>query len=114
MAHGSLALITGAPGWLGNRFLHFLVDAHPDYPEGAQQPAFDRIRCLVLPGADTTRLREIAPDVELVEGDVRDPAAVGRFCAGAEGATLFHLAGIIHPAKRISEVSRSTRRAPIT
>jgi nucleoside-diphosphate-sugar epimerase len=30
---------------------------------------------------------------------VRDPAAVGRFCAGAEGATVFHLAGIIHPSR---------------
>ena len=98
------ALITGAPGWLGNRFLHFLTRPHPDYPEGAEQPGFDRIRCLVLPGADTTRLKEIAPGVELVEGDIRDPATVGRLCAGAEGATAFHLAGVIHPAKRIGEL----------
>ena len=38
-----------------------------------------------------------------MEGDIRDPAAVGRFCAGAEGATVFHLAGLIHP-KRIREL----------
>jgi nucleoside-diphosphate-sugar epimerase len=43
------------------------------------------------------------PDLEVVEGDIRDPGAVGRFCAGAEGATVFHLAGIIHP-DRIREV----------
>jgi nucleoside-diphosphate-sugar epimerase len=31
------------------------------------------------------------------------PGAVGRLCARAEGATVFHLAGIIHPA-RISDL----------
>jgi nucleoside-diphosphate-sugar epimerase len=34
-----------------------------------------------------------------VEGDVRDPAAVGRLFEGAAGATVFHLAGLIHPKK---------------
>lgn len=40
----------------------------------------------------------------MVEGDIRDPAAVGRFAAGAEGATVFHLAGIIHPALRVRDI----------
>ena len=96
--------MTGAPGWLGNRFLTFLVNPHRDYPEGAPPPAFERIRCLVLPGADTTRLREIAPEAELVEGDIRDPEAARALCRGMDGATLFHLAGVIHPAKRVSEL----------
>jgi nucleoside-diphosphate-sugar epimerase len=97
-----LALVTGFPGWLGNRFLHFLHAPHPDWPAGLGAPRFERVRCLVLPGqADEARRRH--PDVEIVEGDVRDPAAAGRLCAGAEGATLFHLAGIIHP-KRIAEL----------
>jgi nucleoside-diphosphate-sugar epimerase len=50
------------------------------------------------------RLKAIAPDAEIVEGDIRDPAAVGRFAAGAEGATVFHLAGIIHPALRVRDI----------
>ena len=97
-----LAIVTGYPGWLGNRFMHFLHEPHPDWPEDAERPEFDSIRALVLPGqAETGRARH--PDVELVEGDVRDPAAVGRLLRDGGGATVFHLAGIIHP-KRVREL----------
>jgi nucleoside-diphosphate-sugar epimerase len=98
-----LALVTGFPGWLGNRLVHFLHQPHPDWPDGVEQPRFERIRCLVLSGADQRPVRSRYPDLELVEGDIRDPAAVGRLCAGAEGATVFHLAGIIHP-RRVREL----------
>lgn len=97
------ALVTGFPGWLGNRFVHFLHEPHPNYPEGAAQPQFDRVRCLVLPGTDTATITSRFPDVELVEGDVRDAAAVGRLFAGTDGATVFHMAGVIHP-RRIREL----------
>ncbi|KKL23888.1 hypothetical protein LCGC14_2420870 [marine sediment metagenome] len=103
MSGNELALVSGCPGWLGNRLLHFLVNPHPDYPADREKLSFSRIRCLVLPGTPTERLRQIAPDVELVEGDIRDPAAVGRFVGRAEGATVFHLAGIIHP-KRVRDL----------
>ncbi len=99
----SLALVTGFPGWLGNRLVHFLHEPHPDFPAGTEQPRFDRVRCLVLPGTPHEAVRGRYPDLEVVEGDIRDPGAVGRFCAGAEGATVFHLAGLIHP-KRIKEL----------
>jgi nucleoside-diphosphate-sugar epimerase len=102
MGAAPLALVTGAPGWLGNRLLHYLQGSHPDYPEDAERPSFGGIRCLVLPG-EAGRLRQVAPEAEAVEGDVRDAAAVGRFCAGAEGATVFHLAGVIHP-NRVREL----------
>jgi nucleoside-diphosphate-sugar epimerase len=94
-----LALVTGFPGWLGNRLVHFLHERHPDLPENGAAPSFERVRAMVLPGTPADPIRARYPDIELVEGDVRDPAAVGRFCAGAEGATAFHLAGIIHPDK---------------
>ena len=93
------AIVTGCPGWLGNRFLNFLQEPHPDFPEGLTAPRFDRIRCLVLPDMDVSTISDRYPEVELIEGDIRDPAAVGRLCAGAEGATVFHLAGIIHPRR---------------
>ncbi len=99
MADENVALVTGCPGWLGNRLLHFLRNPHPDYPQDASQPQYGRVRCLVLPGADGARLRQIDPEVEIVEGDIRDAAAVGRFFSGAKDATVFHLAGIIHPQK---------------
>jgi nucleoside-diphosphate-sugar epimerase len=98
-----MAIVTGFPGWLGNRLVHFLHEPHPDYPRDGVQPGYDSVRCLVLPGTDAEAIRARYPEIELVEGDIRDPAAVGRLCAGAEGATVFHLAGIIHP-KRIREL----------
>lgn len=103
MNSNGTAIVTGFPGWLGNRFVHFLHEPHPDFPEDRQQPRFDRIRALVLPGTPVDEIRSRYRDMELVEGDVRDPAAVGRLCAGSDGATVFHLAGIIHPG-RISEL----------
>jgi nucleoside-diphosphate-sugar epimerase len=99
MPGDQLALVTGYPGWLGNRLIRFLGQAHPDLPPDVEALPFSRVRCLVQPGMSTDRLREIIPDVEVVEGDIRDPAAAGRLCARAEGATLFHLAGIIHPRR---------------
>jgi len=94
-----LALVTGFPGWLGNRLVQFLHERHPDLPQNGAAPSYSRVRALVLPGTPEAPIRERYPDIELVEGDVRDPGAVGRFCAGSEGATVFHLAGIIHPDK---------------
>ncbi len=99
----AMAIVTGFPGWLGNRLLHFLHEAHPDFPEDRTPPRFERVRCLVLPGTDAAAIRSRYTEIELVEGDIRDPAAVGRLCAGAVGATAFHLAGIIHP-RRIREL----------
>ena len=55
-------------------------------------------------------MRAIAPDAEVVEGDIREPAAVGRFLAGADGATVFHLAGIIHPSLRVRDILEINHR----
>jgi nucleoside-diphosphate-sugar epimerase len=98
-----LALVTGYPGWLGNRLVQFLHERHPDLPQNGAAPAFSRVRALVLPGTNTAAVLQRYPDMEFVVGDVRDPTAVGRLCAGAEGATVFHLAGVIHP-NRIREL----------
>ena len=54
------------------------------------------MRCLVQPGT-AGRLEDLSTLVDLVEGDLRDPEAAARFVAGAEGATLFHCAGVVHP-----------------
>jgi nucleoside-diphosphate-sugar epimerase len=97
VADTSLAIVTGYPGWLGNRLVHFLRERHPDY--AGDQPRFGRVRALVLPGQGP----DDAGDVEVVEGDIRDPAAVGRLFKDAEGATVFHLAGLIHP-RRVREL----------
>jgi nucleoside-diphosphate-sugar epimerase len=92
-------LVTGCPGWLGNRLLHYLRTPHPAYPPDAPREAFEQVRCLVQPGVSPGRIHELVPDAEIVEGDVRDPAAVGRFMRDAKDATVFHLAGLIHPGR---------------
>ena len=93
-----LVLITGAAGWLGRAVLHALVHGLPESPQvGAAQPGL-RIRALVLPGEEAA-VREISPQIEIVTGDLRQPLAGVQLCQGARGATLLHLAGIIHPAK---------------
>jgi nucleoside-diphosphate-sugar epimerase len=56
-----------------------------------------RVRCLCLPGTDTQVLSALGAKVEIVEGDLTDPASVKKLCEGATGATVFHCAGIIHP-----------------
>ena len=105
----SLALVTGAPGWLGTRLVEARTDCLPDLPELA--PTADRqVRCLVVPGSDVGALmaepgrseRAAATEVrrpELMEGDLRDRDAIRAFVSGGEGATLFHCAGVGHPAR---------------
>ncbi|HEX6417392.1 MAG TPA: NAD(P)-dependent oxidoreductase [Acidimicrobiales bacterium] len=81
------AVVTGASGWLGQNLLRALVGQR------------DRIRCLV-PGDDhAAPLALLSPVVEVVVGDVRDPAAVDRLFDGVgSGAAVFHAAAVIHPS----------------
>ncbi|HEY8042567.1 MAG TPA: NAD(P)-dependent oxidoreductase [Polyangiaceae bacterium] len=99
----SLALVTGAPGWLGTRLVQSLVQGLPDVPTLASPVGERRVRCLVLRGSETTSLKKLGDAVELVEGDLTDAASVDAFVAGAEGATLFHSAGVIHPSRGTRE-----------
>jgi nucleoside-diphosphate-sugar epimerase len=98
-----LTLVTGAPGWLGTRLVRILAAGLPDVPALAAPDPERRIRCLVMPGVPTKVLRDISPRVELVTGDVCDPGSLRDFFRDAEGATVFHLCGIIHP-RRIPEL----------
>ncbi|MBV9949429.1 MAG: NAD(P)-dependent oxidoreductase, partial [Myxococcales bacterium] len=118
MTTDSLALVTGAPGWLGTRLAEVLVHGLPDVP-ALRAPAPRRVRCLVLPGADEAAvagLRAIDAAVEVVRGDLRDrdTGSLQAFFAGAEGATVFHSAGVIHPARGTKELfavnAEGTRR----
>lgn len=93
-----VALVTGAPGWLGSRLVETLVHGLPDVPSLAAPLGERRVRCLVHRGTDASALRKI-DRVDVVEGDLTDGASIEAFVAGAEGATLFHCAGIIHPTR---------------
>jgi len=94
-----LAIVTGAPGWLGSRLVKSLVEGLPEVP-GLEQPLGERhVRCLVLPGSDTRDLRALGDRVETVEGDITDPSSLPRLFADATGATVFHLAAVVHPTE---------------
>lgn len=73
-------LVTGAPGWLGNRFVKILRDQGRD------------VRCLVLKGMDTSHLEKLG--AELFEGDITKPETLKDASKGVE--TVFHIAGLVH------------------
>ena len=98
-----VALVTGAPGWLGTRLVETLVRGLPEVPSLATPLGERHVRCLVLRGSDTAALRKIGPKVEIVEGDLVDAASIEAFVGGAAGATLFHCAGVIHPSRGTRE-----------
>lgn len=94
-----IALVTGAPGWLGTRLVARL--AGRVVADGAAPSVPRPIRCLVLPDADASAL-ETMPDVTCVRGDVTRPDTLAALFSGGRGATVFHCAGVIHP-KRVAE-----------
>jgi nucleoside-diphosphate-sugar epimerase len=77
--------VTGAGGWLGQNLVRDLA------------PTGRRVRCLVHDGAEAPLLELAGPSVETVVGDVRDPAALDVLFDGLQRATVFHIAGVIHP-----------------
>jgi len=102
LAGNNKVLVTGSLGWLGTRLVETLIGGLPEH-EVLKEPRSDlRIRCLILPGQDASPLRKLSPRIEIVTGDLRNPADCQRFCEGANEATLFHTAGVIHP-RRIAD-----------
>ena len=95
-------LVTGALGWLGRRLVEAVVCGLPDH-EALRAPGPDvRVRALIQPGQDASPLRKISDRIEIIEGDIRSAADCARLAAGAQGAALFHTAGVIHP-RRVSD-----------
>ncbi|CAN5460715.1 NAD(P)-dependent oxidoreductase [soil metagenome] len=84
-------VVTGAAGWLGQNLVRALA------------PERDRVRCFVARPEEAAPLEVVAPSVEVVVGDLRDPAAVDRLFDGISGASVFHAAAVIHPTKLVRD-----------
>jgi nucleoside-diphosphate-sugar epimerase len=87
-------VVTGAAGWLGQNLVRAL----------AAQPERKRIRCLVHEPVDAAVLEVIDPRIEVVTGDVRDPAVIDELFENVLGASVVHAAAVIHPARQVREL----------
>lgn len=95
----NLALVTGSTGWLGKRFVRLLTARDFDHDALRELPNPTHVRCLVQPGESGTELQAMSPNIEVMTGDLRNPADCARFVEGSRDAYLFHVAGIIHPRR---------------
>jgi nucleoside-diphosphate-sugar epimerase len=82
-----IAIVTGAPGWLGSTLVGRLIG----------RP----VRCLVEAGADSSELARHG--AEIINGDLRSAESLARLFEGAKGATVFHAAGVIHPSRGVKQ-----------
>ena len=87
-----VAVVTGAAGWLGQNLVRTLARAR------------EQVRCLVQDRDDAPLLENVAPSVQALVGDIRDPATLDRLFDGVRAPTVFHAAGVIHPARHVREL----------
>lgn len=91
-ARPETAVVTGAGGWLGQNLVRELARSRT------------RVRCLEQDPDAAALLGVLSPAVEVVAGDVRDPAALDRVFDDVPGATVFHAAAVIHPRRSTREL----------
>lgn len=94
----SLAIVTGATGWLGSALVEALLEGLKEVPALAAPVPGRRVRALVH--GPTARLDS---RVEAIKGDLSTGEGVQALFADAKGATVFHCAGVIHPTRGVKE-----------
>jgi nucleoside-diphosphate-sugar epimerase len=97
-----LTVVTGASGWLGRTLVRSFADpASPLYRPG-------RLRALIPHELERRALAEVLDDaagVEVVVGDIAEPATAKLLLDSAAGASVLHAASVIHP-KRTADFER--------
>ena len=88
---GQPVLITGVPGWLGNRMVDILINGDRLGRFASNRP----VRLLVE--SRFRGLLQLPENFEVCYGDICDPAAVTQAVRGV--ASVFHLAGAIYPPR---------------
>ena len=73
-------LVTGATGWLGSRLTEALAQGLPE-TMGLSQPG-RRVRGLVKRGEDRSPSQKASEKIELVTGDLQEPADLARVLGG--------------------------------
>jgi nucleoside-diphosphate-sugar epimerase len=91
-------IVTGLPGWLGNRFVDALLNGLPEVASLAK-PRQRNVRVLST-DSEHPFMKELgrSGNVGIVNGDLRNLSDVQKLFEGASGGTVFHIAGVIHPA----------------
>ncbi|MGZ4675339.1 MAG: NAD-dependent epimerase/dehydratase family protein [Acidimicrobiia bacterium] len=79
------AVVTGASGWLGRNLVRALA------AQGRE------VRALCAARDEVPLLEVVGPTIRGFVGDVRDPTGTEDLFAGTSGATVFHVAAVIHP-----------------
>ncbi|HYO13306.1 MAG TPA: NAD-dependent epimerase/dehydratase family protein [Thermoanaerobaculia bacterium] len=92
-------LITGGAGFIGSHLADELLE------NGYQVRALDNLSEQVH-GPGTNRPSYLSPEVELVDGDVRDPETVRRALAGIDA--VFHFAAMVGVGQSMYEIERYT------
>src|SRR5215218_4585147 len=92
-------LITGGAGFIGSHLADELLE------HGYQVRALDNLSDQVH-GQDSGRPGYLNPDVELVEGDVRDPGAVRKALEGVDA--VYHYAARVGVGQSMYEIERYT------
>ncbi len=85
-----LAIVTGVPGWLGSNLVEALLNS--------QRP----VRALCLKNSKNSESQELSAlggALTFVEGDLASGEGLEALYADARGATVFHVAGVIHPSR---------------
>jgi dTDP-L-rhamnose 4-epimerase len=96
---GRRILITGGAGFIGSHLADELLR------KGYKVRAFDNLSPQVH-GPEAGRPAYLDPDVELIEGDVRDPQAVREALEGVVG--VYHFAAMVGVGQSMYELSKYT------
>jgi nucleoside-diphosphate-sugar epimerase len=84
------ALVTGGAGFIGSHLTDDLV------AKGCRVTVLDNFS-----SGHRTNLTRVATDIELIEGDIRDPLTVERAAKGCE--VIFHLAAVVSVPQTVAQ-----------